>query len=179
MLGRKRQAGFTAVEVVVVMMVVGVAMLASVPAFSRFMQTNGLKGSAEQMAGHMKLARQQAVSEGVPYLVVFNQQANTYAIVRDSNGNGVPNSGEPVRGPIALPNNINMSNPSSGGFAASAVQLRPDGTASQSGNLVFNNKRGNAYRLTLLGPTATVQIAKLETSEGQTGGPTTGGEATQ
>lgn len=169
MFGRKREAGFTAVELVVTMTVIGVAMLASVPAFSTFMQSNNLKGSTEQMAGHLKLARQQAVAEGTPYLMVFNQTANTYAIVKDTNGNGLPNSGEAVKGPFALPKKINLTNPTSGGFAANAVQLRPDGTASQSGSVVLGSTRGKAYRLTVLGPTATVQIAKVEQAQAEGG----------
>ena len=62
MKSRKRQRGFSLVEVMVATVVVGLTLAAGIPAFARFTQTARLEGAARQMVGHFRLARQKAVA---------------------------------------------------------------------------------------------------------------------
>jgi Tfp pilus assembly protein FimT len=151
-------------EVMVVMLVVGLSLLAGIPAFSRFMQSNNLNSAAEQLAGHIKLARQQAVAEGVPHILLYNTTSETYFIVQDDNRNGNADNNEPVQGPFEFPNHIDLSNSADGGFVGSQVVLSPDGSASQTGSVIFSNNREQVITLTVLGPTAQVHITRGSTS---------------
>ena len=98
----KGNRGFTVVEMMVGLVVVGITLAVSIPSFGRFMQSNGLKSSGEQVAGHMRLARQMAVADGVPRILVWNNSTYEYKIYRDNNGDGQPSGGEPYQGTYAL-----------------------------------------------------------------------------
>jgi prepilin-type N-terminal cleavage/methylation domain-containing protein len=157
--GTNRQGGFSMAEIMVVMLVLGLSLMAGIPAFSRFMQSNNLTSAAEQLGGHFKLARQQAVAEGIPHIVLYNTSSETYVIVQDDNRNNIADDGEPVQGPFELPNHIDLDN-GEPGFTGNQVVLDPDGTASETASVVFTNNREQVITLTLLGPTAQVQITR-------------------
>src|SRR5258708_9907649 len=66
-----RSRGFTLVELMVVLTVVGIVLAFSVPALRSLATTHSLKGSAENIVGQMRLAREKAVSTGVAQPVHF------------------------------------------------------------------------------------------------------------
>jgi Tfp pilus assembly protein FimT len=150
-----RQAGVTALELVVVVAIIGVTMGLTIPAFSRLMQSNSLKDASEKFAGHFRLARMMAVSKDVPHIVTWDVSNGTYQVVRDVNGNDAPDNGEPFDGPFALPGNILLANP---GFSADQVTFLRDGSASEAGTLVLSNARGHSVDLTVLVATGHVRL---------------------
>lgn len=152
-----RQKGFSLVEVMVVTLVIGITLAASVPSFSRFMQSSNLQSASEQVAGHFRLARQTAVSEGVPQLVLWSNY-NYYYLIRDDDRNGLYTSGEPFTGPYWMPKGIFATNPQ--GFQNSYIGFLPNGTASQAVSWDLINDRGETIRMTVLGPTGQILIDK-------------------
>jgi prepilin-type N-terminal cleavage/methylation domain-containing protein len=164
---RNRQAGFTVTELLIGMVVIGLALAASIPGFRQLLASNNLAEGGRQFAGHIRLARQMAVAEGLPYIVTWDDAAETYSIVRDEDQDGVADADEPTQGPFEMPDGVELANAGSGGFTGNQVVLNPNGTASESGSLRLNNHRGQLLRLTLLGPTAQVEITKGEINEVQ------------
>jgi prepilin-type N-terminal cleavage/methylation domain-containing protein len=152
-----RQNGYSLVEMAVVIILLGITLMASIPAFSRLMQSNSLQNAANQFSGHMRLARQRAVATGVPYIVDWDS-TETYLLVRDDNGNDIPDDGEPADGPFTLPKRIHLENSVDDAFTSSLVTFTRDGSASESGTLVLSNDRGHALNLILLAPTGQVRI---------------------
>lgn len=159
-----RQSGFSMVEVMVVVTVTGLTLAAGVPAFTRFTQTARLNGAAEQIAGEFRLARQKAVSEGTPYIFLW-WYSNWYYVIKDTDGNGYYTSGEPYTGPTWFPSGISAL--SAEGFTSPWMSINPNGSCTQSGSFVIRNARGNRLRLTLLGPTGQVSIAREDGYEAQ------------
>jgi type II secretion system protein H len=153
-----RHAGFTLTEVMVVTLVIGITMAASVPSFSRFMQSSNLDSASKQVAGHFRLARQSAVSEGVPQLVLWSNYT-WYYLIRDNNRDGIYTSGEEYTGPYWLPKGIVVTNPQ-GFVGGSYISFSPNGTASQAVSFHLINDKGNTIGMTLLGPTGQVIIDK-------------------
>jgi prepilin-type N-terminal cleavage/methylation domain-containing protein len=159
---RARQAGFSLTEVMMVMLVMGLTLAAGVPAFGRFTQTARLDGAARQFAGHMRLARQQAVSEGTPYLFLWSN-STWYYLIKDKDRNGYYSHGDTYVGPYWLPSGIYPQNAS--GFTSAYFSLSPNGSCDQSGSVELTNDRGTVITLTLLGPTGQVQISKATHEE--------------
>jgi prepilin-type N-terminal cleavage/methylation domain-containing protein len=158
-----RQAGFTLTEVMMVMLVMGLTLAAGLPAFGRFTQTARLDGAARQFAGHMRLARQQAVSEGTPYLFLW-WNSTWYYLIKDSDRNGYYSYGDSYVGPYWLPTGIYPENAS--GFTSPYFTLSPNGSCNQSGSFDLTNDRGTTITVTLMGPTGQVQISKASNHEG-------------
>lgn len=159
-----RQGGFSMVEVMVATVVVGVSLAAGVPAFTRFTQTARLNGAAEQMAGHFRLARQKAVSEGTPYIFMW-WQSTYYYVIKDNDRNGFYTSGEPYTGPHWLPTGVSTLGAT--GFTSPYMSISPNGSCNQSGSFTLRNARGNTLRLTLLGPTGQVEIIREDGYDAQ------------
>jgi type II secretory pathway pseudopilin PulG len=155
---RRSQAGVTALELLVGLVVFGITMAATVPAFSHLMQSNNLRGSSEKMAGHFRLARTKAVSSGIPHMVIWSTSSDLHVILQDDNGNSLPDIGEPFDGPFSLPKNINLQNPSPDGFSNDWVTFTTDGSASEAGTLVVSNLDGISVNLMLLAPTGQVRL---------------------
>jgi prepilin-type N-terminal cleavage/methylation domain-containing protein len=155
---RRAAAGFSVVELMVALVIIGITAAISVPAFRLLSGGSTLVGGAERLAGNFRLARQMAVSQGVPYIVAWDEDARQVRIVRDENGDGDPDVGEATQGPFTLPGRISLVNPDTLGFASDHVSLLANGTASQSGGLILSDSRGDTRNVILLAPTGQVRI---------------------
>jgi len=144
-------------EVMVVIMVMGLTLAAGIPAFAQYAQTARLDGAARQFAGHMRLARQQAVAEGTPYLVLWSS-STWYYLIKDNDRSGYYSGGDTYVGPYWLPTGIYPQNIE--GFTNPYLALNPNGSCDQSGSFELVNDRGMTITVTLLGPTGQVQISK-------------------
>jgi prepilin-type N-terminal cleavage/methylation domain-containing protein len=151
-------AGFTVIELMVTILIVGITLAASIPAFRTIAGGSVLVGGAERLAGQFRLARQMAVSQGVAHIVVWDASASNVDIVRDENGDGNPDDDEPNQGPFTLPVQLHLANPDTLGFDADHVVLLANGTASESGTLIVADNRGDTKSVVLLGPTGHVRV---------------------
>jgi prepilin-type N-terminal cleavage/methylation domain-containing protein len=158
-----RQAGFSMAEMMVVTLVAGITLAATIPAMGRFMQTASLDSSAKQMVAHMRLTRQKAVSEGEQYLFLW-YDSSWYYIIRDDDGNGYYSGGEHYDGPFWLPDGIYTANAT--GITTPWIQFRPNGSCSESGTFQMYNARGSSFTMTLMGPTGQVIISKDGVDDG-------------
>ena len=155
---KRATAGFSVIELMVTIVIMAITAAISVPAFRLLTGASSLTGGAERLAGNFRLARQMAVSQGVPYIVAWDPDARQVRIVRDENSDGDPDVGEATQGPFTLPGRINLANPDSLGFSDDYVSLLANGTASESGSLVLSDPTGDTRNVILLGPTGQVRI---------------------
>jgi type II secretion system protein H len=89
----RRQQGFTMIELLVVVAVIGVMAAVSVVGFGSFSESTGLKATAKQLNADFWAARQKAIAGSVPYSILFNMENNSYTVFKDD-GSGTPsNSG--------------------------------------------------------------------------------------
>jgi type II secretion system protein H len=152
------QGGFTMVEVMVVCAIMGISLVAALPAFLGYLQSNRVNDTAREMSGRLRLARQSAVAEGIPRIVTWDFEAGSYSIVRDDNEDGVAQNGEPRLGPFTVAEGLTLENKPGESFTVNQVVFTPNGSASQTGTVVVANGAGYALELTVLAPTGQIRL---------------------
>ena len=78
--GKRQEAGFSLAELLVVLVIIGLAAAVFVPNTGAFFRAYRIRGAADTMAGHMRTARQIAVSQHLPVTFTVNPSpTNTYS----------------------------------------------------------------------------------------------------
>lgn len=88
MKAQRRQTGFTLVEVLIVVAVVGVTAAVAVPSMRKWAQNQRLADSARTLDGALSFARSEAIRTGNVHIVFVQEDADGNALVDDS-GNTV------------------------------------------------------------------------------------------
>lgn len=100
MCGRKRESGFSLMELVVVMAVLATLAAIAIPAFAGWLPNFRLKNAARDVASNLQLARLTAVKKNVTCPIAFNQIIGgdlfDYIIFEDANGNLEYDTGETI-----------------------------------------------------------------------------------
>ena len=102
------QAGFTAIELVMVVAVIGILMAVSMPLFISFFRTSALRAGAEEMATVLSQARQMAIKDNTSICVTNNGTTVQYRISTCA-GAVWTGPGTDAAGVIRLANNITVS----------------------------------------------------------------------
>ena len=127
-----RDRGFSLVELVIVVLVLGLIIGFSLPAFLRFSSTLQLQAAADDIAGQLRLAREKALATGVVQPVIFD-----YDYLGQSDYRTAPASG--VAGSWRLPRGVTYT---WGAGVDSTFTFLGDGRCDRSGLIVLQNQRG-------------------------------------
>jgi prepilin-type N-terminal cleavage/methylation domain-containing protein len=144
--------GFTLIELMMVVIVIGLVLTAGLPTFSRFRDGMVLVQARTQLMTDLRTARQVAVTRHCPVFVAFGNGSSTtdvtsYTIHYDTNGDGLVSSGEP-RFLRTMPNGckvnqVLVSPTDTVGFDMSGL-LRP---SYAGGRLVLRTTKGRSDSL--------------------------------
>jgi len=154
----RRSTGVSLVEVMAGIVVFGILIAASLPAFRKYMSTQLVEGAVSRFAVNLRLARQKAATEGNNYLVSFNPATNTYQILDDDNNNSTADAGEIVHGPFTIPAELTVTNGPAVPFPGDTLLFYPNGTASNTGEVTISNTRGFSRLLSVVRSTGAVAI---------------------
>jgi len=139
--------GITALELVVVLSVLGLTFLFSLPSVASYRDSVDLNQAVTQVASHLALARQKAVAEHNDYLLTFTSDEEYY-VLDDDNCNGAAEPGEKILGPYRLPGvaRVTCMVPSgSVAFSPSGILSAPIGQV----DIEITNAKGTTRRLTV------------------------------
>jgi prepilin-type N-terminal cleavage/methylation domain-containing protein len=88
----KRSSGYSLIELLTVVAIIGLIALCAVPAFANYRRRMSVMAAADQLRGIFRLARSRAIALNRNVGVKFIAGREwTYAIYEDGNGNGVLN----------------------------------------------------------------------------------------
>jgi type IV fimbrial biogenesis protein FimT len=96
----RKTAGFTLVELMIVLLVAAILLGTAVPAMRTFIQNNRASAQANTLVSALNLARSEAVKANLSAFVSVNTPGNWaggWTVFLDANDNGAPDGGEEVR----------------------------------------------------------------------------------
>ncbi|MDQ7798622.1 MAG: GspH/FimT family pseudopilin [Candidatus Edwardsbacteria bacterium] len=136
--------GFTLIELMVVILIIGIAAGFSVPNLIGSLPLARLNNSADDLKGQLMVAKSKAISGGVPYIAIFTQNGTSFQVVKDLNSNETVDSGEPTVS-IAFTRDITSDSIPAGN--PSVIIFSPRGDASTSGGVRLTNTRNAKIRI--------------------------------
>lgn len=128
---RRRTAGFSMIELLTVITVLGLMVAMSVPAYRSWANSHALRGAAEGIAGELQNLRARAMATGQSQTVHFNMNYGSYGDYHLHNGSFIGAKWD-------LPNGVRFSH-----TGALSMQVNRDGRFTSSSTLVLVDQRDN------------------------------------
>lgn len=151
-----RDSGFTLIEVLVTITLMGVMMAIAVSGWSAWSQASAHSGTAREIQSVLRQAQQQAVTEGTSICVQFSESANSYSVLRGS----CDGSLTAIRGPMTPDGNqVSISSPTFSTASPSGVTFYARGTATAGTVKVVRSGSSKVYTLKVEGLTGRVQLS--------------------
>ena len=89
-----KKAGFTLVELMVTVCIIGLIAVLSIPGFTRFRQSWKLNGDADQFASTIRTARAAAVMKNINAIFTFDMDNSTFFYFEDNDRDGTRDNDE-------------------------------------------------------------------------------------
>ena len=140
-------SGFTLIEILIVLLIIGLFSLISVPAFFNKLKSSKLAAASEGIAQSLKLAKSYALAKRQICRVDFDLVNGAWGIYE---GNGKLKDKW-----LKLPDNIRIKETTS---AFNPAIFRADGTIKQAGHLVLENIRDHSTKKIIVNSLGRVRI---------------------
>jgi len=138
----------------VVIIIVGLVTAASWGSVRDLMEQHRVSSAANEIATHLRLARERAVAEGDHFVVTFRATNNDYEVWDDRDSDAIAGPDE-VRQVKPMPPGTVVRNPQF--FGSNQVTFRADGTTDASGSVEVAS--GNSVRrIDVLASTGKVSV---------------------
>lgn len=147
-------AGFTLIEVLTVITLMGIVLAISVSGWARWTQANEQAGTASKIEATLRQAQQQAVTEGSSICVLFSPSADSWTTYRGACGATTST----LEGPVKIDSKrVHLITPS---FASSAgVTFTSRGTATPGSLVVTRDGSSRQIQIKVEGLTGRVVVA--------------------
>ncbi|MEW6518820.1 MAG: GspH/FimT family pseudopilin [Thermodesulfobacteriota bacterium] len=152
----RNSQGFTTVELIVVMAIMGVLMAIAIPNYSQWITNYRLKAAAREIYTNFQKARIEAIKTNSNVVVSFNAGAETYQVFVDNGGttgtadDDTQNGDERILANVTMPasvvlDSVNFSlGSTTPGFTARGLPL-----SSRIGNVRVRNEDNVRYQISL------------------------------
>jgi type II secretion system protein H len=157
-IGRRHDAGFTLVELMVVLVIFGIMTAVALPGFNKFMRSLDLNNQVQVTASMLRVARQRAITENNTYRIWYDWFARDFGWWDDDNNDFIFVWGEKFGLPQTKPAWITVTQSATNPMGSFWTMFNPDGSASQSFTLIYTNSDGYSRSLSVIRPTGMVTI---------------------
>lgn len=151
----RTNAGFTLIELMITILILGLVAALALPTYGRFMQDWKLSGEADQFASAMRTARSSAVMKNIDAVFNFDMNTNTYFYFEDENGNGVRDHGEYRSDNFQLFNGIVIAGHT---LSTRTLTFGRMGNTRESGSITLRNANNNTRVIRVFGGTGNITI---------------------
>ena len=151
-------AGFTLVELAIVLVIFGIVSAIAVPGLNKFLRSLELDGEVQGFATTLRVVRQRAITENNNYVIYWSPTERKLKWWDDDNNNGVQDGPEKSGATSALANWITVTNSSTNPFPSDTVTFMPNGSASVSGSVLYSNTEGYTRSVSVVRPTGMVTV---------------------
>jgi prepilin-type N-terminal cleavage/methylation domain-containing protein len=152
---RRADSGFSLMELMVVLVIFGIVTAIGLPGLNKFLRSVELSGTVERMATSLRVVRQRAVTENNNYVAVLGANDNILWWDDDDN-DGIKDGTEKTGENAPIPSWITVTSDVTNPFASDTLTFLPNGSASQSGTIIFSNADGFQRSLSVIRPTGMV-----------------------
>lgn len=147
--------GFSLVELMVVVGIMGLLMAAAVPGIQRYLRSWRVNGEASTMAMMMRAARSTAVNKNIDVVFVFDQSVGEYFYVQDADGDGTADVNELQSGTHEIAKGIAIES-----FTTPQqwITFSPRGSTADGGTITIQNQYDYARTIQIFSGTGNVIV---------------------
>jgi len=163
---RRGEAGFSLIELTVVLVLLGLIVAVGMPALQDWLERYRVRTAAQGLAAEMQLQRMRAVSRNTAHTIVFNAANGTYTPWEGDPVNGLVNQLSVV--PVTLPFGVTFTDPVDDPIELSwsgnddVAVFHPDGSVNtrlaQDDEITLTNSIGDSFRVVINQVTGRVQV---------------------
>jgi type II secretion system protein H len=152
------QAGFTLVEMMVVVVIFGIMTAIALPGFNKFMRALDTNNQVQVVATKLRVMRQRAITENNTYRIWWDTWSRNFGWWDDDNSDFVYVFGEQWAGAQQMPAWITATDSATNPMTQFWTTFNPDGSASQSFTMIFTNSDGYSRSISIVRPTGMVTV---------------------
>jgi type IV fimbrial biogenesis protein FimT len=149
--------GFSLMELMVVLVIFGIMTAVALPGLNKFLRSVELSGTVDREATSLRVIRQRAITENNTYVAILGAPDNILWWDDDDN-DGIQDGIEKTGQNEPIPSWVTVANDPGNTFASDTLRFFPNGSASESGTLIFSNADGFQRSLSVIRPTGMVTV---------------------
>lgn len=151
----RNSRGFTLVELMISVLIMGLIAALSLPGFSRFLQTWKLMGDADHFAASLRTARAAAVTRNVSAVFTFDMDNNSFSFFEDTDRDGTLDNNEYQSATYHLEAGIVFAAHT---LSAPTLTFGAMGNTRESGSITLRNSYNRTRTVRIFGGTGNVLV---------------------